>query len=666
MSRLNKILSILLQADEPVTVDHIAVKLGVSNKTVRNDLKNLGEILCKDGVKLVKKSGVGVFIECDETQRQKLKARLLPEVSTIDYSPEFREKYILKRLFTSEGDVSIKSLACELFVSRATIYKDLEKVEEWLKAHSLKLIRKPNCGIRIEGPEYQWRNAVASLIAETKSSDELKQMLLSSDSSIIDYKTLSQLKSLADIDYLKLKRIVEKWESDFGLRFAEEASLCLLIHIAIAIKRLEQNKYVELSKEILDSLKGKEEYKIATRLTEEIETNFNIKFPPSEIGYITLHILGAKILRSNVELDDLNLGEDSNDLAANMAREIIEIAESILGVDLKRDKQLFNGLRLHLGPAINRLKYGFTLRNPILGQIKEQYPEVLGVAWIASIVFEKYLGVKAKEEEIGYIALHIGAALERAKKPLKALVVCTSGIGTSQLLVARLERNFCIEIVDVVSTHDLKSYPLQQVDIIISTVPVEVSKPYICISPLLTENDMERLNSFISEIQKGQKFREINAVTKQPAEKGGNFVPLEILGVGIFLPSREEVLRYAYRKLVERRIVKEGYLENMLKREHISPTAVGAGVAIPHGSPELVSKTAVGVITLSKPVIWGQDRVDVVFVLNISKGEISKARLILEKLFEVIDNKEKVDFIRKAKFAEEITKIMEEKINAAK
>lgn len=661
MSRLNIILSILLQSKGPLSVDQIAERVRVSNKTIRNDLKNLEEILCKYGIKLVKKSGVGVFIECDETQRQKLEARLLPEISTIDYSPEFREKYILKRLFTSEGDISIKELARELFVSRATIYKDLEKVEEWLQAHSLKLVRKPSCGIRIEGPEYQWRNAIASLIAETKSSDELKQMLLFADG------FFSIFNPFSDIDYMKLRRIVEKWESDFELCFAEEAFICLLIHVAIAIKRLEQKKCVELSKDFLDSLKEKEEYKIAARLVDELEKNFNIKFPPSEIGYIALHIRGAKILKLNSKLDCPNLSEDSDHIAADMAREIIEIAESILGVDLKGDKQLFNGLRLHLGPAINRLKYGFTLRNPILDQIKEQYPEVLGVAWLASIVFEKYLGVKAKEEEIGYIALHIGAALERAKKPLKALVVCTSGIGTSQLLMARLERNFRIEIVDVVSTHDLEKYPLQQVDVIISTVPVEVSKPYICISPLLTENDVERLNSFISKIKKGGRFREINGATNnQIVRKDANFIPLEILGLRILLPSKEEILRYAYRKLFEKNIVNEGYLENMLKREEISPTAVGGGVAIPHGTPELVRKTTVGVITLSKPVLWGKDLVDVVFVLNITKREISKARLILKEIFDVIDNKEKMEFIRKARFEEEISKIMEEKINAAK
>ncbi|MDN5332641.1 MAG: hypothetical protein PWP45_1866 [Tepidanaerobacteraceae bacterium] len=665
MGRINKILTILLRADKPVTVDYIAQKLGVSNKTVRNDLKHLEEMLREEGFKLCKKSGVGVFIAGDESKKQKLKAELLPEIAAGDYSPEFRVNYILKRLLTAESDVSIKKLADELFVSRATIYKDLEKVEEWLKAHSLKLIRKPNCGLKIEGSEYQWRNAIASLIAETKSSGELKQLLLSSDPSIIDYITLSQLKALADMDYIRLKRIVKKCESDFGLRFVEEASLSLMIHIAIAVKRLKQNKYVELSKEVLDSLREKEEYKIAAKLTEEIETNFDIKFPPSEIGYIALHILGSKILKSNVELDDLNLGEDSGELADRMAREIIEIAENILGVDLKSDKQLYNGLRLHLRPAVNRLKYGFTLRNPILDQIKEQYPEVLGVAWIASLVFEKYLGIKVKEEEIGYIALHIGAALERAKKPLKALVVCTSGIGTSQLLVAKLERNFRIEIEGVVSTQDLKDYPLQTVDIIISTVPLEVSKPYIFISPLLTENDLERLNSFISEIRRGQKLREIKARTGQPSEKDKNFIPKEILGFRIFLPTVEEVLRYASCKLIEKGVVKEGYLKDLLKRERISPTAVGSGVAIPHGTPELVNKTAVGVITLEKPVKWGQDMVDVVFVLNISKHEISKARFILKNLYEVIDNKEKLDYIRKAKTAEEIIGIMGENTNAS-
>ncbi len=108
---------------------------------------------------------------------------------------------------------------------------------------------------------------------------------------------------------------------------------------------------------------------------------------------------------------------------------------------------------------------------------------------MTSIVFEKYVGCRVNEEEIGYIALHIGAAMERSKKAFKALVVCTSGIGTSQLLAARLGRCFRdIEIKKILSVADIQDDITNDVDFIISTVPLSreaVNRPVIHISPFI-------------------------------------------------------------------------------------------------------------------------------------------------------------------------------------
>lgn len=259
-------------------------------------------------------------------------------------------------------------------------------------------------------------------------------------------------------------------------------------------------------------------------MAKEIEEKFNVVLSESEIGYIVLHIIGTKMQQNKIEDVNLELeDEESIELAVIMSKEIINIAERALSLDLSNDKQLLNGLILHLRPTINRLKYGLTLRNPLLNDIKENYPEIYGVAWMTSVVFEKYLGKKVAEEEIGYIALHLGAAVERAKKPLKALVVCTTGIGTAQLLAARLEKSFKqIEIKDIVSSVSLHESILNDIDIVISTVPIEINKPFINISPLLTQNDIKRLDEFI-----------------QALNKRSNLIDTQLLDVdGIYLKKR--------------------------------------------------------------------------------------------------------------------------------
>ena len=58
--RIYNILQLLLEQSEPLTVDQIASKLKVSNKTIRNDLKQAQELCTPYHVVISKKTGTGV------------------------------------------------------------------------------------------------------------------------------------------------------------------------------------------------------------------------------------------------------------------------------------------------------------------------------------------------------------------------------------------------------------------------------------------------------------------------------------------------------------------------------------------------------------------------------------------------------------------------------
>lgn len=645
MDRILEIINMLLNSEQPLTVDYIANTLKVSNKTIRNDLKKVEEYVQQKGVKIIKKPRVGIVLEGPRNKKLELVDEIKKSLDFEEpFSPEARKNYILKRLFMSKGSVTIKELAEELYVSRITIHKDLQSVEKWLNKFNLKLLKKPNYGIEVVGDEENWRNAVASLIVLTKEQKELKEFLYNDYTGRIDYRTLMQLKELFDIDYKQLEKIVSNAESKLKFRFSDEAFISLVIHVAISIERLKHKKDVKLSKAVLNNLKQKDEYVIAQQMAKEIEEKFNVVLSESEIGYIVLHIIGTKMQQNKIEDVNLELeDEESIELAVIMSKEIINIAERALSLDLSNDKQLLNGLILHLRPTINRLKYGLTLRNPLLNDIKENYPEIYGVAWMTSVVFEKYLGKKVAEEEIGYIALHLGAAVERAKKPLKALVVCTTGIGTAQLLAARLEKSFKqIEIKDIVSSVSLHESILNDIDIVISTVPIEINKPFINISPLLTQNDIKRLDEFI-----------------QALNKRSNLIDTQLLDVdGIYL-KKEDLLNKVCMELHKKGYVKEEYIQDVITREKIASTAIGNGIAIPHGLPEHVNKSVFTVVRLKNPIAWDEEKVDMLFMISLTQSDIAKSRYIFRKLYNKLESPEFVENIKKAKNREEIIKLLE-------
>lgn len=501
--RILEISKILLNSKKEVTVDSIAKQIRVSNKTVRNDLDKLQDIIEKLGLKLNKKSGTGISIQGPEN----LKLTLLEEVSEKSkyvepYSPEDRKNYILKRLFIKKSTIAIQKIAEELYVSKVTIYNDLKYVEKWLEQFNLKLLSKPNHGIEIIGNEENCRDAIANLISKNKDYEELKELFYKDYNGRIDYNSLIKLTQFVDIDYSRLDKIIEETEEQLQYKFSDESYSCLVIHIAICIKRIKQGKDIKLPNDILENLKIKEEFSIAKDMALTIQKQFNIEIPEPEVGYILLHILGSKLKHDEkIELDFNFNAEENNDITMVMAKEIIAITEKVVNTKLSKDKYLLSGLILHLRPTINRLKYGLTIKNPLLGEIKENYPDLFGAAWIASTVFEKYLDVSIPEDEIGYIAVHIGAAVERNRTSLKTIIVCHTGIGTSQLLSARIKRCFKqIDIVDVTSSYDIKKRSLEDIDTVISTVPLEIDVPVLVVRALLTQNDIKKIENFINEI----------------------------------------------------------------------------------------------------------------------------------------------------------------------
>lgn len=651
LERVKEIIDFLLKGDVPVTIDCIANTLNVSNKTIRNDMVGVQKYLKTVGLSLNKRPGVGVFIEGDEDKKLALISENRSVINIEPFSPQDRVNYILKRLFMSDKNITIRELADELYCSKVTIHKDLENVEEWLKKFNLELIKKTNYGIKVYGYEENWRNAAAGLIVQNKGNEELKELLYENYSGRVDYKTLIKLKELINLDYKQLEKIVVNSEGKLKFRFSDEAFISFIIHIAIAIKRLMQKKDIHLADDVMKSLREREEFQIAKELGEEISNTFEVVLPESEIGYILLHILGAKMQENKEEDIGFNFKVGDDELPAAIAKDIVSMAGKVLNVSLEKDIQLMNGLILHLRTTVNRLKYGLTLRNPILNEIKENYPEMYGAAWITSTVFQKYMGIKINEEEIGYIALHLAAAVERQKKPLRALVVCTSGIGTSKLLAVRLEKHFKeIEIKEVMSLIDLKNKSLNDIDIIISTVPMEIEKPVICISPILTQNDLKRVDAFISNVNNGVN-NEISNIKYLLRE--------EFVEINAEYQNKEQIISELCKKLFENGYINERYLESAIEREKMGYTEVGQGVAIPHGSPEYVNQSQMAVVILKNPIRWNEEMADIVILICVSQNDVKKSKYIFRNIYNKIDSLEFLALLRNSQSCSEVIKHME-------
>ncbi|MTI96940.1 MAG: transcription antiterminator [Firmicutes bacterium] len=635
---LQQLLLILLRDKGPHRVDELAQELHVSNRTVRYWLEEVEILLEAYNLKLMRKPKVGVWIEGSPEDLGYVVSKVRQGVWEEKYSPGHRQLLILQEVLA--GPTPILRLSDKLYVSRMTIYNDLDGVREYLQNYDLELVNRKNRGLVVEGDESGIRRATADLLPKLSAYSD-------SDSGPVPvrrvdggtYRQLTKLFPAHDISLFEA--VLEEAENRLRFRFADEAFVCLVVHIALTMERLRQGKDITMPREQMEMVRQKEEFEVARWITARISLIAGVSIPESETGYICMHILGSK-LQQRVD------SEEAEDLVAKLepqtikiTQEIIAVAEAILGFELAHDRLLLAGLALHLRPALNRLRHGLSIRNPILAMIKENYPELMNAAWATSKVFEQHLGVTISEPEVGFIAMHLGAALERLRKRKRVLLVCSSGMGTAQLLNTRLESAFPnLDVVDVVSSYQYSQGNLPNVDLIISTVPLEAkSIPVIQVSPFLNQQDIQAISRYTIRGNQDPK-KSIPVLT--------DLVTPDLVFLDFEAAGQEQIIGFLAARLKATGVVTEDYRAGVLAREKLASTAVGRGVAIPHTFQEHVQSSRVAVARLKTPIQWGEDEVDLVFMLALKFNREEKTWQMFRSFYRLLDNREFLSRLRAA------------------
>jgi phosphocarrier protein FPr len=87
-------------------------------------------------------------------------------------------------------------------------------------------------------------------------------------------------------------------------------------------------------------------------------------------------------------------------------------------------------------------------------------------------------------------------------------------------------------------------------------------------------------------------------------------VTRSLVRLGQTAASKVEAIRLVGQVLVDAGFIAPGYVDSMLRREGVSATYLGSGIAIPHGTPDardLVLRTGVAVVQFPQGVDWGKD-----------------------------------------------------------
>lgn len=625
--RCIEIIYFFLEKKTLVSGKELALNLGVTTRTIRNDIKEINDILEDFGAVITSEIGLGYTLMISDEERfedffEEIKAtekfRNLRNIIPSDANE--RIWYITSQLLLHSLDQTEKldsySLEEQLFVSDSTFRKDLRTIEKILKEYDLKISETQKKGLHIVGEEARIRFCISQYVfnnQETKIKDEQ-----------FFYEDVFSKKNTEGVKNILTKAII-----NYDIKLTDIAFNNLVVHTLIMLKRSERKQHVNYSDKDIEMLKNTNEYHCALNIIELIgrETDYSLS---DEVLYLTQHLIASQ----RFLIEDLN---DDYAYKEVVIKILAQINES-MQIDLSDDLQLVNGLALHLTAALQRLRFEMNIRNEFLDVLKNSYPLAFELAAIAGRIIEEDYALTPGEAEIGFLTMHFGASLERkglngehnlsrneSKKKKKVVLVCIAGVAMALLLKEKLLRKYgdFIDIVQTCPAQQVSEKMLDEVDLILTTVDLPKNKTEKIKKISLFPND-EDFNELTDLIVENNKTGAINY---------GDIFKRELFFTQQDFKNKDEVLNYMTDSMIKREYMDASVKESVFRREEISTTEMGGLLAIPHAMLDDIENFAVSIMILKKPIIWDKQKVQVIFLLNIPKKKYEVWERIIKNLY---------------------------------
>lgn len=584
-----ELLRLLTDAEGSLRLDAAAQKLGVSEKTVRRDLARLDRELAQTGCSICLERGMILF----ESSSQEQLASLL---NLSEEMPETQMERVwwLAGFFLSDGTATISHLADILYVSESTIKNDIQLLKQELQPWNIELVRCRQ-GLRLQGSEAQIRSCTLSLIRSRK-------LLPDSD--------------LGEGQIEQIRQSLETVLQSGPLVLSESGLANLFLHIQVAALRVARGKTVEVSHQAPPLFRD-----TAREIAGQVSKSLALQLPEGEIENLAWHIAAQKRRAA------CTLVHDEASLLERAIREGLLEADRIYQAGLASDAVLINGLLAHLEVVQVRLQHNMQIDNPILAEIRSQYPYAMELASILARRLEAAFGTPVPLGETGFLAVHIGGALARkqhgASGRMKTAVVCTTGLGTSLLLLARINEQFS-DRLDVIGTFTLRqalALNKEEADLILSTInlPESTSLPWVRISPLMSGSDVQKINTLIRRNRFSESVQDL--------------FHDDLFFADLPIADKWAVLDFLSGKLLEAGIVDEEARASFAKREALGTTEISPYVAVPHCMEGTVYEPAIAAAVLKEPIEWEYGLVQVVIMIALSQDFLQKENGFFLKLY---------------------------------
>ena len=475
-----KIIQLLLASDNYISSYEIANSTDISRRRVRDEMKNVKDILASLHLNLLSKPSQGYYIEGKSSQdltelQSIINKNERDDDSLIPSLPDERSNYILSRLINNKDYMKLETLADELLVSRATIANDLVSIKNEFKKYGLKFNQKPNYGIYISGPETGKRKCLVDSVFKNLNVSDMYFDFLDTYFNSPDYEIIQILR-------------------EYAISISDISLIDFLISFSISAARISCGYLINQETEDFEKYQNRTEYFVAKKIALYAREHFNVEFDEYEIQNITIQLICKRSTKGLTFIKDLNI--------INLQNEILDkIKEKTL---ITFNDEHFNKVfPLYLKYTLIRQKYGEKIRTPLYEDIQYDYPLSYYLAQIVSQTIKKHTKTGISRSEITNFTILFNNTINNKKySQKKVLLINCMSESIKTFINHFVEKELYDQLVITKSIHyyEIEELDLNQYDLIISTASIhrQLPIPVISINYIMTQDDIIRIKSYLS------------------------------------------------------------------------------------------------------------------------------------------------------------------------
>lgn len=622
--REQNIIMDLKNSNEYRSLDYFAKRYDVSTRTISNDIKYLMQISKTYGFELMLKRKEGYYLKViDEANFQKF---LEQKEKSANNPMKDRIASILLKLLLATSYVTQDEIAEELQISKSMVKLDMNKVEERLQEYELSLDKKAHFGVCISGSMKQRKLCLMELM---ESDSEVEQYIAEQ----VDVEEMKQI----DKALINLLR-----EYELNTNYVEMLKLDRYLKITVIFRKLGID-----TKDALEHV-DPVYVQIAKRLATAIVEIAELELQEQEIDDF------AQFLRKKTKPNKVSLEYDEQlktDIYAFLVQADIEYKSSF-----SKDDEFLQSLFSHVSLLVDRLHQSISFDNPLVKEISAKYPVVFNISIKFANMLEERYHVKTTQDEIGFIATHFAAHLEKEQHSKlhsfhRIAIICSSGGGSAFLIKLKMETVFPKSKIQTFSFMELDHMRTYEPDIIFTIKPLDESfnVPIVVIKELLDDDDMKKIKhmfEFCGPQLGTHTVNDFHSLFHKDA--------FWMLEHGTY----QEILQHMAQQVEDLGYAQDGYRAYVMQREEVLSTIYYNGVAIPHPIEMCSDDNMIAMGIVKHDLRQDEKAVKLIFLVSLEKGNLEIHQNISRVLFQVMSDEKLVDKLRNSESYEDFMKNM--------